>query len=364
MGEKIVFVTRFVPHYNISLYQTLNEKCKQNGDEFFLVTVKNPVRKSRSCVTEKIIKNHIFYDRNINFYIGKFHLYWESGVLDILKNIEPDKIITPGHVGNLTSWVFARKYKNKVFTWQCGYEYRTSKIKDFLQKIYLNSFVHHLTYHTEAKRFTMRYGIKEEYITVLHNTVDQKILKNTSYFDARDFLNKRYGIANEKKILLYVGSLLKEKKVDILIKMMNFLDDSFALLIVGDGEYRTILEKEAGKKVYFLGAQFEEKHYFFEAADIFLMPGTGGLALNEAMYYGNILLSSLGDGSAEDLVIENFNGKRIDNLASDKLAFLIDSMYKNDEISKLKENAKTMKNKYSFEKFTDLYFDTIKSYGS
>lgn len=363
MNKKIIYVARFVPHYHVSLFETLEEEVQKNGDEFYLISVKNPPNEGRSGITGKVVQNHLFYDKDIETHIGVFQLYWQSGVLEILHKIQPDQIIMPGHVGNITSWIIARKFRNKVFTWQCGYEYHTSKIKDILQKMYLHGFVHHLAYHTEAKRFMMKYGIKEEDITVLHNTINQKELKTALMEEARAFLKNNYDIAFEKNIFLYVGTLLEEKKVDVLINMMNFLDDSYILIVVGDGPYRSKLEDISGDKVVFTGNQLDEKHYFFTAADIFFMPGTGGLALNEAMFYGNVLLSSLGDGSAEDLVVEDFNGKRIDNLTARELAFLVEDLYRADQIKELKKNAKSMTDAFSFESFTGKFIQTLSRIG-
>lgn len=363
MNKKIVYVAQYVTHYHADMFQALNNKCRENGDDFYLISVKTPPKVGRTGITGKVIENHLFYNKDFDIYIRNFHIYWQDGVLKLLKGIKPDKIIFQGHVGCLTSWIASRKYKNKVYTWQCGYEYRKSKIKDVLQKIYLHGFVHHLAYHTQAKIFTMKYGISEEDITVLHNTINQKKLKTASMDEARSFLKNNYNIPYEKKILLYVGTLLEEKKVDILIKMMDLMDDSYLLIVVGEGPFRPSLETIAGNKVVFVGAQMKEKHYFFTAADIFFMPGTGGLALNEAMYYGNVLFSSLGDGSATDLVIENFNGKRIDGLSVKNLASLVNDLYDTGKIIDFKENAKTMIDRFSFESFIDKFIKTINNTG-
>lgn len=358
LNQKIVYIARFIPHYHVPLWKELEKKFQKNGDTFSLVSVKTPPKEGRTGVDGKIIKNHYFYEKDKEQYIGSFCLYWQKGVLDILKEIKPDKIIMPGHVGNATSWIICKKY-DKVFTWQCGYEYHSSRIKDFLQKKYLNGFTHHLAYHTYAKKFTMNYNIPEEKITVIHNTIDQSQLKTASIEESRLFLKDTYAIPMDTNVLLYVGTILAEKNLDILISMMNFLDDSFQLIIVGDGPYKKELEKTLNKNVTFTGNQLIDKHHFFIAADIFFMPGTGGLALNEAMFYGNVLFSALGDGSAEDLVIEDFNGKRIDKLDGKLLAESVKDIYKSDKINAYKKNAQSLKDKFSFNDFTETIINTV-----
>ena len=41
---------------------------------------------------------------------------------------------------------------------------------------------------------------------------------------------------------------------------------------------------------------------FFQAADLFVLPGTGGLAVQQAMSYGLPVLVAQGDGTQADLV--------------------------------------------------------------
>jgi glycosyltransferase involved in cell wall biosynthesis len=78
------------------------------------------------------------------------------------------------------------------------------------------------------------------------------------------------------------------------------------LIIVGDGPERAELESLA-KEVYpsaeFIGAKHgaELKPYFTEA-DLFVLPGTGGLAVQEAMSYGLPVIVAKGDGTQDDLV--------------------------------------------------------------
>jgi glycosyltransferase involved in cell wall biosynthesis len=75
---------------------------------------------------------------------------------------------------------------------------------------------------------------------------------------------------------------------------------------VGDGPERKSLE-ELAKEIYpgaeFVGAKHgaELKPYFMEA-DLFVLPGTGGLAIQEAMSYGLPVIVAQGDGTQDDLV--------------------------------------------------------------
>ena len=80
------------------------------------------------------------------------------------------------------------------------------------------------------------------------------------------------------------------------------------MIIVGDGPERRHLESLA--KLVYPSAEFagekqgaELKPYFTEA-DLFVLPGTGGLAVQEAMGYGLPIIVAKGDGTQDDLVRE------------------------------------------------------------
>jgi glycosyltransferase involved in cell wall biosynthesis len=86
------------------------------------------------------------------------------------------------------------------------------------------------------------------------------------------------------------------------------------LIIIGDGPERERLESLA-KRDYpsaeFTGAKHgAELKPYFTAADLFVLPGTGGLAVQEAMSYGLPIIVAKGDGTQDDLVRES-NGWQI-----------------------------------------------------
>jgi len=78
------------------------------------------------------------------------------------------------------------------------------------------------------------------------------------------------------------------------------------LVIVGDGPERSPLEALA-RTIYpsaeFPGARHgQELAAYFAAADLFVLPGTGGLAVQEAMSHGLPVIMGQGDGTNDDLI--------------------------------------------------------------
>ena len=76
--------------------------------------------------------------------------------------------------------------------------------------------------------------------------------------------------------------------------------------MVGDGPARSGLEAMASQvypQAEFSGAHFgAELEGDFTKADLFVLPGKGGLAVQQAMAYGLPVIVAQGDGTQDDLV--------------------------------------------------------------
>jgi glycosyltransferase involved in cell wall biosynthesis len=79
--------------------------------------------------------------------------------------------------------------------------------------------------------------------------------------------------------------------------------------IVGDGPAKTSLEKlakEIGAPVDFLGRrEGDELAEISRSSDLFVLPGLGGLAIQEAMAHGLPVIVTEADGTEQDLVRSN-----------------------------------------------------------
>ena len=80
--------------------------------------------------------------------------------------------------------------------------------------------------------------------------------------------------------------------------------------MVGDGPERGNLEALAAERLpdarFFGAIQGPELDRLFRTADLFVLPGTGGLAVQEAMGAGLPVIAAEGDGTQQDLVsVEN-----------------------------------------------------------
>ena len=161
---------------------------------------------------------------------------------------------------------------------------------------FINQFDALLAYSQRGAEEYAALGFPKERIFVAHNSV---ALPPSSPAPERP------AAFNARPAILFVGRLQARKRVDFLLRACAEIKN-VRLVIVGDGPERAALETLA-RDVYpsaeFVGSKHgaELKPYFAEA-DLFVLPGTGGLAVQEAMSHGLPVIVAQGDGTQDDLV--------------------------------------------------------------
>ncbi len=154
-------------------------------------------------------------------------------------------------------------------------------------------------------------------VTTVPNSVD------TTHFTPKingDQFRQSMGIKDNEKIVLYVGRLSKEKKLDVLLKAAKELSKKkkdIKFLIAGSGPadiyYKTIMRRLGLENVQFLGPISREKlPEVYAAADVFCIPSTfetQGIVALEAMASGKPVVCA--DYLAlKELIINGKNGEK------------------------------------------------------
>lgn len=127
-------------------------------------------------------------------------------------------------------------------------------------------------------------------------------------------LNVKYQSPRLK--ILTIGELKKQKKFDELIIGFSRLENcNIELHIIGDGSERINLELLSSQfgvadRVIFHGAIYnsERKKELISASSLGVLPGRGGLVIQELMNYGLPVISGLADGTEQDNIIHGVNG--------------------------------------------------------
>jgi glycosyltransferase involved in cell wall biosynthesis len=209
--------------------------------------------------------------------------------------------------------------------WTCGWEpdeaRSLSEFKRAVRRFLCRAADGGIAYSNTARAYLISLGTRPENTWVAHNSLDtesllgieKELLQETEHLRR---LKAEHNAAN-RSVVLFVGKLTQTKRVDLLLRAFEKVHQvrpEAVLWIVGDGPEKSRLEEIARQcgelPVRFFGEITEPRAIssLYMAADVFALPGTGGLAINQAMTFGKPVVVSSADGTEEDLVTDGVNG--------------------------------------------------------
>jgi glycosyltransferase involved in cell wall biosynthesis len=169
------------------------------------------------------------------------------------------------------------------------------------------SFVHKrcdaaIAYGKGSKEFLIFLGVNPNKIFIATNTVDNFFFEEIPRMNRKkvEMLRRQIGLEN-KKVILYAGSLEPRKKLDILIAAFERIKAKLpetSLLILGDGPDKDRLVKLCSKKkltkdVKFVGkVDYYKVPLYYALSDVFVLPSQGGITVMEAMASGKPVIVS------------------------------------------------------------------------
>lgn len=188
---------------------------------------------------------------------------------------------------------------------------------------------------TVCRGFHLEQGAEAEKVFIAPGAIGNEMFTQQSsrLRKEKEKLKQQLDI-NNKKVILYVGRLIRRKGVRYLIEAYDELKrdyDDVCLMLVGDGPLRIELEescvKHHIKDVHFLGNKdYEELPKYYSMADIFVLPtleDIGGLVVSGAMACGLPVITTKAAGCAVDLIIPGENGFIVDEANAGQLCSAI-----------------------------------------
>lgn len=238
---------------------------------------------------------------------GPAVLYWQHGVTDWLRRCSPDVVISAGNariISTLGARRWARRSGIPVLGWGLG-TMMIARGLEWMRTPLRNAFYRGydgiIAYSTRARDQYVEAGVPEDRVFVVHNCIAPR---PTSPPPAR---SERF---EHRPRLVFVGRVYPGKRVDLILEALaRFAPAERPVLeVVGTGPSIPELEAEAQASlspgdVVFSGALFgDDLREAFDRADLFVMPGLGGLAVQEAMARGLPVVVGESDGTQDDLV--------------------------------------------------------------
>jgi glycosyltransferase involved in cell wall biosynthesis len=293
-----------------------------------------------------------------------FYICWQPGLINWLEEWKPDVLIieaNPRYPANRRAVQWMHIQSRPVIGWGLGappLKGFLGNLRDRTRRRFLRSLDGILSYSRKGAAEYSLLGIPEDHIFVATNAVVRAPPHPPP---------KRPGEYIGRPNVLFVGRLQARKRIDNLLKACSQLPEGLQpnLWIIGDGLAKEELEARAADlypQTEFTGALHgEELDQYFLKADIFVLPGTGGLAVQQAMSFALPVIMAEGDGTQDDM-IDQANGWRVMPGNAEELRSILEEALSDPQ--RLREMGNTsfryVKEKINIDSMVDVFIDAVR----
>ncbi|MFH1524097.1 MAG: glycosyltransferase [Chloroflexota bacterium] len=358
---KLAIQQRVLTPYRAAFFDLLAQFCEDG----LSICAGLPRPEESIATTDLLHIARYSFAHNLHFFRGPLYLCYQPGLLRWLADWNPDALIVEANPRYLSTPAAIRWMKQRgrpVLGWGLGAPPISGPLAEVRQAHRLSlirQFDALLTYSSRGAEEYAALGFPADKIFVAPNAAAPR--------PTRPMPSHPPNFSGKPR-LLFVGRLQSRKRVDLLLQACAALPEGLQpkLVIVGDGSERAALEALA--KAIYPSAQFPgAKHgaelaAYFSAADLFVLPGTGGLAVQEAMSYGLPIIMGQGDGTNDDLVRDS-NGWRITPNDLDALAETLRSAL--SDVARLRtmgiESYRIVREEINLEKMLGVFVEALNS---
>jgi len=352
---KVLIIQRIFSIYRKPIFELLNKIYEL---KLLHASNKSGIKQTDAHYAEKVWKVH-YLNGETSIILGGLKNMW---------TYNPDIIIhelNPGILSMYVWFIYSKLSKKKIILWTQGIKIGSSPKNNQLKnriKIWIMNHSDAILLYSESGRNYYSRFINTEKIFVANNALDSNYL-----IELREKFRKldRTNIKKEIKWkstynLLYIGRLEKRKLPLILLDIFNSVqnkmsDYGISLHIVGSGpmlqEMQYYIRKKKIKNVIFHGAIYEDinKYKFIYISDLFVMPGSMGLAVNESIALGCPIMT------LNPYYFNIVHGPEVESIINYKTGFLAKSVSEcvDQIVAYLKDrNLQNKMRKYSFDFFS------------
>ncbi len=299
---KVGLVQRVVPHYRAPFFNALARDCSGGLSVFAGM----PQQEEMIKPVDDLQDARLTLGKNLHLFNHSLYLCIQMGLMDWLRDWVPDALIVeanPRYLRTPAALRWMHQQAKPVIGWGLGAPTLSGPLAPLRRKrrqAFIGQFDALITYSQTGAEEYAALGYSEENIYIAVNAVTPP--------PAHPLPQRKPLDKGQKARVLFVGRLQERKNLDNLIRACAQLPDSLQpeLVIVGDGPARGLLEalaEETYPAITFTcplyGDALADQ---FQSADLFVLPGTGGLAVQQAMSYGLPVIAAEADGTQADLV--------------------------------------------------------------
>ena len=290
---RVALQQRVLPAYRAAFLDALAARCDRGLDVFAgMPRDSEAIRTAGDLTTARWSRAH-----NVHLFGGRAYSCLQRGLVDWLSRADPKVLVLEANWRYLSSpraiaWM--EKRGRPVLGWGLGAP--GGFPAPWFRRRFLRRLSGVIAYSTRGAAEYAAAGVHVDRIWVAPNVVERPPSRPP----------KRPAPGRRPARVIFVGRLQARKQVDALIMACGAVSPRPELWIVGEGPDRarlTSLARERFPSTVFTGAVHgAELRRLLDAADLFVLPGTGGLALQQALARGLPVIAAQGDGSQEDMV--------------------------------------------------------------
>lgn len=270
--KKIILVTNKVYHYRISIYNYFNTKFKEHGYE--LVAITNKVQKDNP--------HNIMFDLTVK----PFNIL---AYTSFIRKLNPCAVITFLNMKNVIIWplmCWLRMTGIYSIYWNHGVNLLDpdNRFKWRLFNI-LHSLADTILLYSDNERKYIAADNRKK-IIIAPNTINYRDIPEIR--ESKKQLRARHSIQQDR-VVLFVGRMNPCKRVEDLVHIAHLLNDNILVLLVGGPLPRNLKKTvEDAPNIRHIGPVYEPEkvNEYFKLSDVFCLPGSCGLAVNQAFFWG------------------------------------------------------------------------------
>ena len=358
---RVAIQQRVIPTYRVPFLEMLAQQ------ESLTLGVFAGQARPQEMIAAATTINKADYHLTHNYHILRNKVYFcvQPQLLTWVKSFDPQVLIVeanPRYISTSAAIRWMKSQQRAVIGWGLGVPQHNGAGAEWRNKArrrFLKQFDAIISYSRQGALEYQKNGIPPAKIFTAPNATEPKPLfpppPRADHF------------ANGKAVVLFVGRLQARKKLDRLIKVLARLPQELqpTLCIVGDGAILNEL-KELARQIYpqteFWGALYGQAlAACYQRADLFVLPGTGGLAVQQAMAYALPVIVAEGDGTQSDLITKE-NGWQVAPDDEEQLyQVLLGALQDPARLRKMGCAAyKTVQTAVNIEKMVSVFSDAIK----
>lgn len=309
---------------------------------------------------------------NVTYKVLKNYFGIAFGVIkELLKNY--DLVVDSlGSIEALFSFTIAKLRRKPIIFWSEGWGWKGHTASLFARFVVPRSDAIFVP-GSKHREYFISLGISPNKVFIVPNASD--ITSTDEDFEKKEQLKKELNIGT-RKVILYVGRLVKRKGVEYLIEAFAKFRkerDDVVLIIAGIGESKTELEllsEGLGIKddVYFIGHLGKLLPAYYALCDICVVPSiTEGMGdpwvfvVNEAMYFGKPVIATDAVGAAYDMIKDGANGFMVPEKDADALYQAIRKIISDPGLAKRmgEESKRIVEQGFQYEHMIDGFVEAV-----